>query len=665
MLRRLQIGWKAARQLGFEQVSLYALYKAGLRIDLWKNMTPAKQEPVGVNEDYGFSSSLIQPDPADYRTFFQSYPEAAAEILQEADEILSGKVRLFGGPPLPLILSPPDARLPWTLVETHPGRVNAQEDIKFTWEPARFGWAVVLARAYLLNGSNDYAKFFWEKFEEFQENNPPYLGPNWSSGQEAALRLIAWVFAWNVFRSSPQTTPERSVRLVRSLAQHAERIPPTLLYARSQNNNHLISEALGLYTAGSLLPRHPNAGQWKTMGWKWLNTAFQKQIAADGTYVQHSANYHRLMLQAALWADWIARSQGDHLPAATTEKLASAAHWMLAQLDFSSGQFPNLGSNDGAYILPLAQGGFADYRPTAQAAARVFLNQSVFEHGTWDEMCWWFLPGSEDQSFSPEISPAPPHTTGSPENQPLMLRGSSSWASMRAVQYQSRPAHADQLHVELWWQGFNIARDAGTYRYTAPAPWNNTLAQTGVHNTITLDEQDQMLRAGKFLWLDWAQARCLRRQSSLVEAEHDGYNRLGVRHRRCLEQIGPDSWRVVDTLLPLGNGRPPHWGCLHWLLPDWPWKLEETTLYLQGPPGTVQLKITVPDGISAKQVRMDLIRAGQRQTGSGPASPILGWFSPTYNTLQPALSLNVLFEGSLPFSISSEFALLSNPTSSL
>ncbi len=82
----------------------------------------------------------------------------------------------------------------------------------------------------------------------------------------------------------------------------------------------------------------------------------------------------------------------------------------------------------------------------------------------------------------------------------------NSWGSVRAVKYQDRPAQADQLHVELWWQGINIACDPGTYRYTAPPPWNNGLARTGVHNTVMVDGQEQMIRAGRFLWLDWAQA---------------------------------------------------------------------------------------------------------------------------------------------------------------
>ena len=40
----------------------------------------------------------------------------------------------------------------------------------------------------------------------------------------------------------------------------------------------------------------------------------------------------------------------------------------------------------------------------------------------------------------------------------------------------------------------NVALDAGTYSYNAPQPWANPLAQTAYHNTVTVDDLDQMER---------------------------------------------------------------------------------------------------------------------------------------------------------------------------
>jgi hypothetical protein len=178
---------------------------------------------------------------------------------------------------------------------------EVSQDIKPVWEAGRFGWAVILARAYHLSRNEAYAQAFWQSTQAFLEANPVNQGPQWSSGQEVALRLIALVFSIQVFASSSYSTPPRLALLAQSIADHAARIPPTLIYARAQNNNHLITEAAGLYTAAAALPSHPRAEQWKKLGWKWLNHAFQGQIDADGTYIQQSTNYHRLMLQAALW----------------------------------------------------------------------------------------------------------------------------------------------------------------------------------------------------------------------------------------------------------------------------------------------------------------------------------------------------------------------------
>ena len=169
---------------------------------------------------------------------------------------LRGQVRIFGGSPQPLRLEPPGGLKPWADYER--GRADQGcEDIKFTWEPARFGWAVTLARAYWAGRDEALAECFWENLRIFWQANPPYRGINWLSGQEAALRIIAWACAARAFWDSPTSTAARKSLLAEMIAAHAQRIPATLIYARSQDNNHLLSEAAGLLTAGWLLPGIP------------------------------------------------------------------------------------------------------------------------------------------------------------------------------------------------------------------------------------------------------------------------------------------------------------------------------------------------------------------------------------------------------------------------
>ena len=651
---------------------MYALYRFGLWTGHYRRSTPIEGalEPEQLDESgpYRIASVLRLPDAG---TVAAVLGDQAMELVREADEIASGQVRLYGGPPVPLELAlpgSPQSLRHWT--ETERGKNHWQDgrDIKDIWEPARFGWAFVLGRAYHLTQKDGYAQAFWQYAGQFLRANPPNLGPHWASGQEVALRLIALVFASQAFSTAPATTPGRRAWLGRAVAAHARRIPPTLVYARSQNNNHLVTEAAGLFTAGLALPGHPDAPSWREQGWKWLNHALQSQIAPDGSYTQHSTNYHRLVLHAALWVNALLDCQGESYPAATLDRLAAATSWLADQLDPTTGQVPNLGSNDGANILPLSSSPFHDYRPVISAASEAFLGKPGLPGGAWDELGHMAKQSRAEnrESRVGSNSRLPVHEFSTLDSRRSRLSTLDSWGSLRAVRFSGRPAHADQLHVELWWRGLNIAQDAGTYRYNAPPPWDNALARTLVHNTIEVDGQDQMRRAGRFLWLDWAQAEVTAREFGpdgaweKVTARHNGYARLGIIHERSLERRGERQWLVTDRLLPV-PGHPAsqavHAARLHWLLPDWEWELDGTILRLSSPFGTITISIRcegmIPPGDQAggsesDGLQVQLVRGGERLAGTGSVDPIQGWVSPTYSIKQPALSLAVQAVRSLP-----------------
>jgi hypothetical protein len=642
VMRRLTLALKAARQLGLRQAAWYALYQAGLRSGLWRALTPlGEYEPLAMPVEPLFAL----PDPA---VLAEVIGQQAPALLAEAGEIVAGRFRPYGAAPAPIHLASTGPRLHWTAAERSlaPG-----EDIKDTWEPARFGWVYPLGRAYRLTGREQYAAAFWQHFETFLQANPPNHGLHWTSAQEVALRLMALVFAAQVFAPSTQFSPTRMALLAGALAAHAERIPPTLSYAHAQHNNHLVSEGLGLLLAGTALPALPQAVTWQKLGRRTLETALRRQIRPDGVYAQHSLNYHRLMLQAALLA---ARALPDPendssspqpFSSAGRARLAAAARWLLAQVDPDSGLAPNYGHNDGAYILPLAGGGFGDQRPTAQAAARAFLGRAAFPPGPWDELGLWLgIPMNPQQSLTAQESSPAIHRLGD----------GRSWAILRAEHYTSRPAHADQLHVDLWWHGQPVTLDAGSYRYNAAPTWDNALAATRVHNTVEVAGQDQMQRAGRFLWLDWAQARLLEASPERLSAEHDGYRRLGITHRRTVTRLSPDRWQVVDMLTQAGSTTGPLTFRLHWLLPDRPYTLEGHSLRLDLPAGRVTLHLSILEPAESP-FSISFIRAGQALAGPPPDSPLLGWVSPTYSVKTPALSLVLMVEAQPPLRLASEF----------
>ena len=319
------------------------------------------------------------------------------------------------------------------------------------------------------------------------------------------------------------------------------------------------------------------------LGWKWLNEGLRSQIDSYGEYAQHSTNYHRLMLQVVLWVNQLIRSNDlsryYRWPRQTNEAIVRSIHWLLAILDSDSGRTPNLGANDGAYLFPLTVCPFADYRPVLNAAARAFLDYDL-PRGPWDELALWFGVPLENRKYVQL-----PRYLGD------QLYGKDSWAYLRTAQFTSRPSHADQLHVDLWWRSLNVAQDAGTYLYNADPPWDNSLTAAQIHNTVTVNGRDQFTRAGRFLYLDWFNAYRRGRLEAdpailqRTRGRHWGYWRMGVRHARTVTAYADGHWQVRDEMLPLRmpwDKRPITYR-LHWLLPDWEWeaRLQESVFEIR------------------------------------------------------------------------------------
>jgi Heparinase II/III N-terminus/Heparinase II/III-like protein len=648
---RFTLALKAVQQLGFQPVALNGLYKLGLVTGHYKRVT-SRPSPVLSGE-----LKAVLPLPGRDELLSVLGRDGKTALLATADEIVTGKVRLFGAEPVDLVLTLPGKLEDWTAYETGKTSIPWSQvpihDIKFIWEPARFGWAFTLGRAYHISGDEKYAQAFWRFYETFRQANPPCLGPHWGSGQEVALRLMAFVWAAQVFEPASASTPERKSDLAASVAAHAARIPPTLVYARSQQNNHLLTEAAGLLTAGLALPDHPNASRWRGLGWRWLNHGLQAQIDGYGEYAQHSTNYQRLMLQVVLWTDLLNRNDINRTyrwPRQSLVAVRCSVHWLLALMDAGTGRAPNLGANDGAYIFPLTVLPFEDYRPVLHAAARLFLEYDL-PRGPWDEMALWF-----------DAQAAGPGNMALPRYLGDQLYGKDSWAYLRTAQFTSRPSHADQLHLDIWWRGLNAAWDAGTYLYNAESPWDNGLTTALVHNTVTVNGNDQFTRFGRFLYLDWFNAyrKSLTAEDPSVLQKVRGRTRGGgFRHTRIVSVREDDRWLVEDEILPLRKPweKKPLTIRLHWLLPDWKWEMEnsgpDVLLRLESPQGWVALAIR--HSPPTHPITCSLVRAGELLTGSGPAGANRGWVSPIYSIKVPALSLAVEIVSANEVQYTSEF----------
>lgn len=118
-----------------------------------------------------------------------------------------------------------------------------------------------------------------------------------------------------------------------------------------------------------------------------------------------------------------------------------------------------------------------------------------------------------------------------------------------------------------------------------------------------------------------------------ASAEHNGYRALGLTHRRSV-QASTRTWVVRDEVVGTTQN---HRGRLHWLLPDWPWRVVGDTLQLRSPKGRISIQI--------EGQTLSVLRAGKRLYGHAASSPTAGWVSHSYANKQPAVALVVELEG--------------------
>jgi asparagine synthase (glutamine-hydrolysing) len=574
-------------------------------------------------------------------------PAAARHaVVDELAETRHGAQRFFSGDPVAVGWPPAWHRHPATGEEwprVHWTRLPdfGPTDVKWLWELGRFGIAWTAVRAWWLTGDDRHAVTFWDLVESWRSANPPNRGVHWMCGQECALRALAWCFGLFGLLDAPATTPERVTTLVEMLAAHGDRIEANLGYAVSQKNNHAINEALGLWTIGTVFPFLAAARRWEAKGRDVLEREAVRQVYDDGAYVQHSVNYHRLVLQSYAWALTLGRLAGRPFSAGVVERYRRCARLLGQLVDGTSGHAPNHGANDGALLFRLDGCDFRDHRPSLALASWVAERRRVLPAGPWDELAWWLCG---DEAAAAAIDPVPGHDVAAETGGYYTLRGLETWGFMRCCAYRDRPAQADLLHVDLWWRGTNVVADPGTFAYTGVRPWDNGLAGTDAHNAVTVDGIDQMRRGPRFVWFGWPTGRVLHHGRigdgvKLIEAEHDGYRgRTGVMHRRALLLAGDRLWVVVDDVLGAGS----HDVSSHWLFPGA--KATDSArgaLYLDTPAGPCSIEtFTLRARGGVDRPRRELVH--------GDPDTTRGWCAFRYGHREPALSVIVSERAPLP-----------------
>ena len=579
-------------------------------------------------------------------------PDQKDQLRQLASEATRGRILCFGrwmadfGNPIDWHRDPTNenrwpASAHWSKVL---GRGRQAGDVKFTWEAARFPQAYTMARAATLDplAAPYLAAVLTAQIESFIRNNPLDRGVHWASGQETAIRLCAWLFGIQVF-SAFGLIPDAVISEVgQNLFASGAHIASHIEYARdSVSNNHLLSEALGLFATGRLLPGRV-ARRWRDLGFDLLVEQAGRQIYPDGSNLQQSHVYHRGVMQTYLWATALVRANSEEPPQAWLSAMERSLDFLWSHQNDEDGRLPNYGPNDGSLPFMVATDDFTDFRPVLQSLSIATRGERLYEPGPWDEMGAWFF--GADIMWLP-VRPRTRTSVSFAHTGHHVLRGKSqdSFCAFRCGTVIARFSQIDMLHLDVWWRGQNVLVDAGTYLYNGPPHWHRHFFATESHNTVQVDGRDQMLHFRQFKTLFPTEAKLLRFEDApdraVCEGEHYGYIRTAkCIHRRAVLFVKDDLWVVADTITGEGS----HGARLHWLAGDYPFSFDATdaSLRLETPEGLFSITVLDEGGnpcVSAAVV-------------SGQEKPARGWQSRYYGEKIPVPSMAVECCGPLPVS---------------
>jgi asparagine synthase (glutamine-hydrolysing) len=519
---------------------------------------------------------------------------------------------------------------------------GADSEVKFTWEAGRFPQAYDMARAaaFYPESAQELGAAFADQVAGFLAANPPGKGLHWFSGQEVALRMMGLLFGYNVFSKLGHWPKALTQALGEHIYSCGTHIASHIEYARdSVYNNHLLSEALGVFLAGSLLPGIAPA-KWRADGLAILTEQAGRQFYPDGAYIQQSHNYQRGSLQLYVWATALLRANGIEAPREWLAAMERALDFLVAHQNPEDGQLPNYGANDGSRPIPLSQSEFGDFRATLQAASVAVRNMRIYGPGPWDETAvWLFGPGVLDIP----VCPAARKSASFAVTGYHVLRGSdeANFAAFRCGTIRDRFSQIDMLHLDVWWRGQNVLADGGSYRYNGAPRWHNHFMRTGCHNTVELDGHDQMVHFRQFKTIYWTEAKLLRFEDHagwcVAEGEHYGYRRAaGCVHRRAVLYAKDDLWIVVDTIQGSGS----HSARLQWLAGVFPFVFDatEACLTLETPRGEFCVTVLGGEGVPVRDA--DVV--------AGANNPPRGWIAKHYGRKEPTASLAAVAVGNAP-----------------
>ncbi|WP_353150628.1 heparinase II/III-family protein [Flavobacterium sp.] len=466
-------------------------------------------KPISLSEWHKSKNPFVISEKEQF-----TFDKKPSEILKKkAERIKSGELHyfneqwLFIGKDYDWITNPSngysyDVAKHWSEI---PDLSEEAGDIKYVWEKSRFSYFLTLIR-YDYHFDEDLSEFIFSEIESWIDANPINQGPNWLCSQEISLRMFNWCYALYFYQNSEALTEKRWQKIQNVIYASVHHVYHHINFSRiAVRNNHAITETLFLTLSNILFPFIPETKKWSEEGLKWFEEEIAYQIYQDGTFLQFSMNYHRVVVQLLSFGISIFEKNSQQFSDLVYQKAYKSLNFLYQCMQNENGWLPNYGSNDGALFFIFSDTDYRDYRPQLNTLHKVLTGKLLFQIDIINEDYNWVQGAQNKIHFSPlrKIYGVQSFDVGGY----YLCRNGDFFTFIRCGNHKDRPAQADNLHVDIWHKGENILRDSGTYKYNTEPDNLNFFMGSKSHNVVMVGEHSQMLKGGRFIWYYWSQKR--------------------------------------------------------------------------------------------------------------------------------------------------------------
>lgn len=419
----------------------------------------------------------------------------------------------------------------------------AAGDVKWIWELNRLQHLPWLAQAWIFTGDDRFSRVAFGHLDSWIEQNRQGVGIAWRGALEAGIRAISVAVALQGLRDSPELTVDRFRHVVTMLAHSAFRC--SIDRSRfSSANAHLIGEMAGLAVVAVLFPELPLAPQWEHDAVATLSAEAERQILPDGCGAEQAIGYQLSTVELLHLVAVLLTIRDGRAPTAITDAIARSTRFLAAVVGQRDPD-PRWGDNDEGFALRLGPEQVRTVRDHLGIVAALPWGSAAAELGSNTLTAEWYRTRTQSLAQPANEVGDPAAYEGSfhaPNGGLVVLRSGNQRVIMDVgrLGYLSIAAHghSDALSVTLSHDGQDVIADPGAGSYYQRPEFRSVMRGTRAHSTVCIDDQDQSVSAGPFLWSHHARvtAWCVDLPNGVIDAEHDGYTRLAGRpiHRRLL-----------------------------------------------------------------------------------------------------------------------------------